>query len=57
MDFKYRVFIKYCVFLNSASYAAVLEFDLPLCTHTDTEGKQNGRGPEYISKSSKKYNI
>jgi len=57
MDFKYRVFIEYCVFLNSASYAAVLEFDLPLCTHTDTEGKQNGRGPEYISKSSKKYNI
>ena len=57
MDFKYRVFIEYCVFLNSASYAAVLEFDLPLFTHTDTEGKQNGRGPEYISKSSKKYNI
>ena len=35
----YRVFIKYCVFpkkvlifLNSASFAAVLVFDLPLCT-------------------------
>ena len=39
----YRVFIKYCVFpwnvvifLNSASVAAALVFDLPLCTHTDT---------------------
>ena len=44
--FIYRVFIKYCVFpqnvvifLISASSAAVLVFDLPLCTHTDTEGK------------------
>ena len=42
----YRVFIKYCVFpynvaifLNSASSAAVLVFNLPLCTHTDTDGK------------------
>ena len=43
----YRVFIKYFVFplnvvifLNSSSSAAVLVFDLPLCTHTDTtEGK------------------
>ena len=42
----YMVFIKYCVFvenvvifLNSVSSAAVLVFDLPLCTHTDTEGK------------------
>ena len=29
-----------CFFLNSASSAAVLVFALPLCTHTDTEGKQ-----------------
>ena len=42
----YRVFIKYFVFpkkvvifLNSAIYAAALVFDLPLCTHTDNEGK------------------
>ena len=42
----YRVFIKYCVFslkfvifLNSASSAAALVFDLPLCTLTDSEGK------------------
>ena len=41
----YRVFIKYCffsyfvIFLNSASSAAVLVFDLPWCTHTDTERK------------------
>ena len=42
----YRVLIKYCafplnvvIFLNSASSAAVLVFDLSLCTHTDTEGK------------------
>ena len=42
----YRVFIKYyifpenvVIFLNSASSAAVLVFDLALCTHTDTEGK------------------
>ena len=41
-----RVFINYCVFplnvlifLNSVSSAAVLVFDLPLCTHIDTEGK------------------
>ena len=27
------------IFLNSASSAAALGFDLPLCTHTDTEGK------------------
>ena len=38
------VLIKYCVlnvviFLNSVSSAATLVFDLPLCTHTDTEGK------------------
>ena len=33
----YRVFIVF--FLNSASSAAALVFDLPLCTHTDTEGK------------------
>ena len=41
----YRVFINYCAFpqnvffLNSASSAAALVFDLPLCAHTDTEGK------------------
>ena len=42
----YGVFIKYCVFpknvvifLNSASSTAALVFGLPLCTHTDTEGK------------------
>ena len=47
----YRVFIKYCVFssavvifLNSASYDAALVFDLPLCTHTDTEGKPRESG-------------
>ena len=28
------------IFLNSASSAAVLVFDLPLCTHTDNEGKR-----------------
>ena len=27
------------IFLNSASSAAALVFDLPLCTNTDTEGK------------------
>ena len=27
------------IFLNSASSAAALVFYLPLCTHTDTEGK------------------
>ena len=27
------------IFLNSASSAAALVFDLPLCTHTDNEGK------------------
>ena len=27
------------IFLNSASSAAALVFDLPLCTHTETEGK------------------
>ena len=27
------------IFLNSASSAAAPVFDLPLCTHTDTEGK------------------
>ena len=43
---RYRVFINYCVvpsnvviFLNSASSAAALVFDLPLCKHTVTEGK------------------
>ena len=43
----YKVFVKYCVIypldfviiLNSVSSAAALVFDLPLCTHTDTEGK------------------
>ena len=33
------------IFLNPASSAAALVFDLPLCTHTVTEGKQS---PEYI---------
>ena len=42
------------IFLNSASSAAALVFDLPLCTHTDTEGKPSGQSPEYILKSSKK---
>ena len=44
---RYRVLIKYCVFpqnvvifLNSASSAVALVFYLPLCTHTDTEGKR-----------------
>ena len=27
------------IFLNSASSAAALVFDIPLCTHTDKEGK------------------
>ena len=27
------------IYLNSASSAAALMFDLPLCTHTETEGK------------------
>ena len=31
------------IFLNSASFAAVLVFDLPLCTQTDTEGKPRER--------------
>ena len=30
------------IFIKSASSAAVLVFDLPLCTHTDTEGKPRG---------------
>ena len=66
--FMYRVFIKYCVFsyyvvtfLNSASSAAALVFDLPLCTHTDTEGKPREARVQniyiYISKSSKKNTI
>ena len=38
------------IFLNSASSAAVLVFDLPLCTQTDTEGKPS---PEYIKFSKK----
>ena len=37
-----------CFFLNSAGPAAVLVFDLPLCTHTDTE---RGQSPEYSFKS------
>ena len=56
-NFMYRVFIKYCVlalndviFLDSASCAAALVFDLPLCTHTDTE---RGQSPDYILESSK----
>ena len=64
--FKYRVFIKYCVFpkkklnfLSSASSAAALVFYLPsVCTHTDTKGKQRRARVRNISKSSdKKHNI
>ena len=50
--FIYRLFIKYCVFpqnvvifLISASSAAVLVFDLPLCTHTLTP-RGNHERPE-----------
>ena len=44
------------IFLNSdSSAAAVLVFDLPLCTHTDTRGEtERGQSTEYILKSSKK---
>ena len=38
------------IFVKSASSAAALVFDLPLCTHTDTD---RGQSPEYILKSSK----
>ena len=57
----YRVFIKYCVFpeifmifLNSASPAAALVFYLPVCTHTDNEGKQRKARVRNILKSTKK---
>ena len=38
------------IFLNSVSSAAALVFYLPgVCTHTDTEGKQEkGKSPEYF---------
>ena len=42
------------MFLNSNISAAATVFDLPLCTHTDTE---RGQSTEYILKSSKKHNI
>ena len=50
--------LKCCDFLNSASSGAALVFDLPLCTHTDTEGTpRETRVGIYILKSSKKLNI
>ena len=48
------MYIKYCVFplnvifLNSDSSAAVLDFDLPLCTLPDTEGKPREARFRYI---------
>ena len=36
------------IFLNSASSAAALGFDLPLCTHTDNEGKPREAGVRNI---------
>ena len=55
------MFIKYCVFpknvmifLNSASSAAVLVFDLPLCTQLTPMETEKGQSPEYILKSSNK---
>ena len=53
-----RVFIKYCVFLNSASSAAALVFYLPgVCTHTDTEGKQRKARVRNIFENSDKNTI
>ena len=42
------------IFLNSSSAAAALVFDLPLYTHTDTEGEQRKARVQNISKSSEK---
>ena len=42
------------IFLNSASSAAVLVFELPLCTHTEAVGEtERGQSPEYILEYSK----
>ena len=42
------------IFLNSASSAAAPVFDLPLCTHTDTEGKQKEAGVRNIFQNLRK---
>ena len=48
------VFFLKCFFLNSASFAATLVFDLPLCTHSDTERKPREARVRNIFKNLKK---
>ena len=61
----YRVFIKYCVFslkfwifLNSASSAAIAGLLPALCVYTRHRGRtEKGQSPEYFKISGKKHNI